>query len=236
MLTTPDVASNPSNSDRALLRNVGALLEFRAPYLEQKLLRLGVVERLEEAAQLFQEVKKYLVLADGERGRAVPMFSARVDEAWHQFALFTPEYIAFCQRFAGAYLHHAPSESAEADPGTATVESLSFAEFQRAYEHQFGPLASAWFDELHLRSHTRLRRSRALAVLEVQSEAGRAVLSSMQTPPVVLCRASLKAEAALRFVAEQRTFLVRELPALSDAERIALCQPLVKFRMLSVAP
>lgn len=51
--------------------------------------------------------------------------SEPVDIGWHQFILHTREYAAFCQRIAGRFLHHVPTESGDADahgePAHATL-------------------------------------------------------------------------------------------------------------------
>lgn len=217
-----------------LLDNLAALLAHRAPYLEDKLLHLGVVDTREEAAELFQEVKKYLALADSE---PMPMFSARVDEAWHQFALFTREYSEFCQAFAGAYLHHNPAESGRSERSALPQKPLpSFEDFQRAYELRFGALPTAWFDERHLAANTRLARTAEFPELIVRPSGDRVELVHVAADPIVVCRTSIRAAPALRFIAAERVFLLRELPELSAADRIQLCQPLVKYRVLRVAP
>lgn len=36
--------------------------------------------------------------------------SPLVDIGWHTFILYTREYMAFCQRVAGAYIHHSPND------------------------------------------------------------------------------------------------------------------------------
>jgi hypothetical protein len=228
MLTPSDL---PQGS--ALLRNLDEVLAYRVPELERKLLGLGLVEHAERAAELFQEVKKYLVLADSERELTLPMFSARVDETWHQFALFTREYIDFCTRFAGTYLHHQPSASNERSDAR---RSATFSDFQRVYERTFGSLPAAWFDELHLLPHTRLRCDRRLGPLRVECDAVRAHLVVDDVKSSVLCSTGRDGLAALRFIAEHPTFLLRELPGLRDTDRVRLCQPLVQFRILHVAP
>lgn len=43
----------------------------------------------------------------------VVMPSLAVDEAWHEFILFTRQYQAFCQKAFGYYLHHTPAEAME---------------------------------------------------------------------------------------------------------------------------
>ncbi|WP_405439514.1 hypothetical protein [Streptomyces niveus] len=37
------------------------------------------------------------------------MYSVRVDEAWHQFILYTDEYMDLCRRFFGHYAPQQPS-------------------------------------------------------------------------------------------------------------------------------
>jgi hypothetical protein len=73
----------------------------------------------EEAADIFMQVKKWLWLANLRRqsgldgGLHIDMSLVVIDEMWHNFVLFTKEYSAFCQRYFGYYLHHAPTTEAE---------------------------------------------------------------------------------------------------------------------------
>jgi hypothetical protein len=210
------------------------LMAFEAPYLEAKLLRLGLVETREEAASLFQEVKKYLLLAEHYSPRTLPMFSVRVDEIWHQFVLFTAEYAEFCARFAGRFLHHAPSE---ADAETAREQVVSFAEFRAEYAARFGELSSHWSDELSLKPATRLAQAVHALPLRVETEENHARLVHAGSREQLVCRTPKRCADALRFIASERCFLVRELPGLRvDRERIELCRPLVKFGILRLAP
>lgn len=43
--------------------------------------------------------------------RMVSMPSQAVDDAWHEFILFTRNYDTFCQRALGRFLHHVPAEA-----------------------------------------------------------------------------------------------------------------------------
>jgi hypothetical protein len=210
-----------------------SLLGFQAPYLIEKLVNLRVVDAAKEAEALFVEVKRHLFLALTLEGRTLPVFSTRVDEAWHQFILFTREYHEFCTRFAGRYLHHSPRESSGSGRGASP---LGFEEFVVEYECRFGPLSELWHDHLAVAPHTRLRRPGHADALDVGSEGSRAVLMRRGSPPVVLCRVDARAEPALRFISREPAFLVRELPGrLSDAERVSLARPLVQFRVLQLA-
>ncbi|MBP1157561.1 MULTISPECIES: hypothetical protein [unclassified Paenibacillus] len=51
--------------------------------------------------------------------KQVPMYSAKVDLAWHEMLMFTREYQTFCERFCGSMIHHAPhaEEGRSPNPG-----------------------------------------------------------------------------------------------------------------------
>lgn len=74
-------------------------LHHRAPFLIEKLLNEHVVETADEAEALFTEVKRFLVLNQVNRSRIWKMYSLRIDEVWHQFVLFTAEYIEFWKMY-----------------------------------------------------------------------------------------------------------------------------------------
>ena len=46
-----------------------------------------------------------------------------VDIGWHTFILYTRDYSDFCQRVAGRYLHHAPSDVSGTDNPTGAVSA-----------------------------------------------------------------------------------------------------------------
>jgi hypothetical protein len=235
MLTRLKEARVESPSADAGARRMQAMLGFEAPYLADKLLRLGIAKSRAHAEELFLEVKKYLALAALRADGEVPMFSTRVDQVWHEFVLFTREYALFCTHHVGHFMHHAPLEAAGAD-GAGARPVWTFDEFRRAYEACFGALSPIWSDELALAPDTRLAWAGWVSPLGVVQEEGRALLLRHADPPQVLCRADARARAALEFIARHRFFLVRELPGLSsDRARLELCEPLVKFRILNLA-
>jgi len=47
-------------------------------------------------------------------GRMVSMPSQAVDDAWHEFILFTRIYQSFCRNALGRFLHHTPAEAMSA--------------------------------------------------------------------------------------------------------------------------
>nr|CAI43946.1 hypothetical protein [Sorangium cellulosum] len=210
------------------------LLSFRAPWLEEKLVKERMVASREEGARLFDEVKKYLFLVEADAETQIPMFSRRLDEIWHQFILFTEEYEAFGQRFFGALVHHAANTAPRAKLDTRPV--LGFEPFRARYEALFGPISDAWRDELAVTADTRLIRVTFGRPIFVRAEAEAAELVWSLEPPRTVLRADARAKDALQFIVDCDHFYVRELPGLGDAERVTLCRPLVKCGVLRIAP
>ena len=75
---------------------------------------LALVARLQDklnlpkelALELFEDMKRFLFLCGvSEEPLAPPEF---IDEAWHNFILFTKDYAKFCQEKFGKFIHHLP--------------------------------------------------------------------------------------------------------------------------------
>lgn len=209
-----------------------AALAHQAPFLIEKLLKERIARTADEAEALFSEVKKYIVLVRSDETRIWEMHSLRVDEAWHQFILFTAQYMDFCQRFFGRYIHHSPSNAPEAKSEKA-VPVASFAMFRERYEALFGaPLPDLWYDERSVTPDRRVVNERAgLLTLRRAGD-----MIDLVTPAGdVLMTVNDIAREALAFVARTGAFYVREVPGeLADDEKIALISTLVEYRVLRV--
>lgn len=106
---------------------------FEAPYLMEKLLRDQKFSSKEEYQLYFSEFKRYVYLAKiTPQDMQLAMLSDKVDEVWHQFILFTREYMKFCDKFLGRYLHHMPNTSHTRN----SQDSLG--NFRMAYTESFG--------------------------------------------------------------------------------------------------
>jgi hypothetical protein len=68
---------------------------------------LGAAQR----RQVFEALRDYFQLCHQAKKRLVAMPSQVVDDAWHEFILFTRQYQQFCQRGLGRFLHHTPAEA-----------------------------------------------------------------------------------------------------------------------------
>jgi hypothetical protein len=211
-------------------------LSFEAPYLIEKLLADHVCASKDEAEVLFREVKRYFFLNRADQGKIWEMHSFRIDEIWHQFVLFTRQYMEFCTRYYGMYLPHSPSNAPEAPKNspTQTTPVATFREFRAYYEKVFGePLPDCWYDERNVNLHRRVLDARVGRLLF--KEDGDRVELVDGAGEVVFSINSI-ANEAMSFIAEAGAFYVRELPGdLVDDEKIALVATLVEHKLLRLA-
>lgn len=211
-------------------------LQHEAPYLIEKLLKERIVDSEAEGQALFREVKRFIVLVRTDPSVLWDMYSLRIDEAWHQFVLFTREYIEFCARYFGLYIQHSPSNApvSEDDEIREPREVPTFQLFEKRYQELFGePLPAVWFDETSVVPHRRVVNDLAGALtvrddgelISLVDACGHAVLSISEL-----------ARPALHFIASTGAFYVRELPGgLTDDEKVAVIATLVEHRILRVA-
>ncbi|WP_330327890.1 glycine-rich domain-containing protein [Streptomyces pseudovenezuelae] len=209
----------PRTADRS------AAVDFRAPYLIEKLLKEQIVDSAEEAELLFREVKRYFVMVHEHPDRPWQMHSLRVDEAWHQFILFTVEYQKYCERFFGRYVHHAPSNAPAGDPQMERLPA-PFHEFKEQYESRFGEaLPDVWYDGRTLTSRRRLVNEQAGRQRVRPDEDGFHLIAPNGE---TLISVNEVAAEALEFIARTGAFYLRELPGhLSTPEKLELATALV---------
>lgn len=224
--SSPDISTRPSR----LLEAVA----FEAPFVVDKLVKDRIADTRAEAVQLFTEAKKFVVLCEATADAVCEMYSVRVDEAWHQFILFTAEYTDFCHRYFGRYVPHSPNTALAGHPDPDSGSStMSFASFRSRYEALFGEsLPDVWYD---IRCITLWRRMIAESdswsiaqqdgVVALTDPSGHGVLSVNDL-----------AGDALEFVLRTGAFYVRELPGdLTDGEKLSLAEALVISGLLRVA-
>jgi hypothetical protein len=206
-------------------------LAYEAPFLIEKLLKDHIVETAEEGETLFTEVKRFLVLVDADRSKVWDMYGSRVDTVWHQFILFTKQYMDFCQRFFGRYLPHSPSNAPESQQMNPD-EITSFEDFQGRYFELFGKsLPDAWFDEKSVTLRRRVLNDRA-GTLTVRDEGE--LVSLLTESGELLLSVNEFGQDALAFIARTGAFYVREVPGLDDEEKVALVATLVEHNVLRV--
>lgn len=60
---------------------------------------------------IFMGLRDWFLINHTAGRRKLAMPSQAVDDAWHEFILFTRNYRDFCQRGLGHFLHHVPAEA-----------------------------------------------------------------------------------------------------------------------------
>jgi hypothetical protein len=210
------------------------LLKYRAPFLIEKLLKDAVIESLEEGERLFTEVKRWMFLVSLERTKSWEIYSYRVDEVWHQFILFTSEYMKFCDHYFGTYFSHYPS-NAPVDYSGDEKLSGTFDEFEQLYLKTFKTeLPDIWFDERNITTKRRILNNNPGELFVKEEDQ---LVKLMIGDENVLMTINLLAKEAITFIATTKAFYVRELPGdLTDDEKTLIISSLVGAHLLRVAP
>lgn len=226
-----------------LHNDLRAALSYEAPFLIEKLVQDYIVRSESDAEDLFREVKRYIVFVQANRDSIWDMHSLRIDEAWHQFVLFTREYIDFCHEYFGMYVQHRPANAPETDAGDTDGEPEhvplrlgTFEEFAQRYQIFYRePLPDVWRDENAVTRDQRLLNKLANK-LAVHIGDGMAHLVNPSTGDRLFSVSELAREG-LEMIARTGTFFVREIPGeLSDDEKVAIAASLVQAKLLRTAP
>lgn len=64
-----------------------------------------------QRAAVLDALREYFLFCRQAGRRMVAMPSQAVDDAWHEFILFTRQYDKFCRHAFGRFLHHTPAEA-----------------------------------------------------------------------------------------------------------------------------
>src|SRR5277367_4404316 len=88
-----------------------------------------------------QELNTFFCLIGRNQG-PLAVSSRRVDDLWHTFILFTPQYRQFCTRYFGRYVDHQPNT-----PSTP-VSPEAFLNTFRALHEKFGHVPNEWTREI----------------------------------------------------------------------------------------
>jgi hypothetical protein len=80
-------------------------------FLDQRLAARRPELTPDQREQVFRGLRDYFHLCNTAGQRMVAMPSQVVDDAWHEFILFTRQYDQFCRNAFGRFLHHTPAEA-----------------------------------------------------------------------------------------------------------------------------
>lgn len=92
-------------------------LKKRHPHLNEAHIKL-----------VHQGLRDYFHVCNRAGDKMVSMPSQVVDDAWHEFILFTKKYETFCQQGLGRFLHHTPAEAMR-------TPTLAQTGIKRAWQH-----------------------------------------------------------------------------------------------------
>ena len=82
-----------------------------AGFLDQRLAQRRPELNAAQRAEVLAGLQDYFHLCHSAGRRLVAMPSQVVDDAWHEFILFTRHYQKFCRLAFGRFLHHTPAEA-----------------------------------------------------------------------------------------------------------------------------
>ena len=85
-----------------------------------------------------EELRRFLILAT-DLQKPLTMFSAYIDDAWHELMKDEAAYLEFCQSISGRPIEHVPSGK---DNPIVCIEWL------KEYEARYGDLNPLWFADI----------------------------------------------------------------------------------------
>jgi hypothetical protein len=96
---------------RSLLRQREAFIDHYpyTKFLDRRLAARRPQLSKEQRSLVLDGLREYFQLCRMANRRLVAMPSQAVDDAWHEFILFTRQYQQFCDRGLGRFLHHTPA-------------------------------------------------------------------------------------------------------------------------------
>ncbi len=125
---------------KTLLERQRAIDVYDLSFVRAKIADEGKLED-EDLPKIETELRRFLKLVLTHEG-PLAMIDRRVDEFWHTFILFTPQYWQFCDEAMGFYVHHQPRTS------TTPVSEVAISNFVEAYTSAFGHLDAFWLERL----------------------------------------------------------------------------------------
>lgn len=111
------------------------VLNYKHPELMERLKRKLHLSH-EDAVQLFEDVKKYLYLCMIAGKKIAP--TERIDAGWHEFLMFTKDYMDFCTKHFGTFIHHTPAPTLGPRPVMRVSDTVKLAVLH------FGSVSMNW--------------------------------------------------------------------------------------------
>ena len=106
---------------------LGEVLAYNNPAIEQRFMAIYGTDKAATNV-IFNSAKKWLWLCYQRRQLGLDIHLSIdtplliIDEMWHNFILFSDDYIKFCKHFFGHYIHHMPTTKALENELRASME------------------------------------------------------------------------------------------------------------------
>ena len=91
-------------------------IEYIKTYIFHKSIKKKIIDKHPQLTNdqvhlVFTALRDYFWMCNKAKRKMVAMPSQIVDDAWHEFILFTRNYKIFCKKSLGRFLHHTPTEA-----------------------------------------------------------------------------------------------------------------------------
>ncbi|WP_367607831.1 hypothetical protein [Legionella sp. W05-934-2] len=141
-----------------MLPALSDLLDYQHPKVIQTYVRTFQVDE-SEAIALFQEMLTFLWIStkhtldrQAQPNNKQLQFQfvmhqemRPIDDMWHNFILYTRDYIQFCDRYFGTYIHHEPDIAIDKIPTEAEFTTNMAKYLEYVYEHLGELTLRRWF-------------------------------------------------------------------------------------------
>lgn len=147
LLTCSFYAYNYHYKSKNQVNTINAIMDYKMPQVVARCKKDHDYSD-EDMVILEQELKRYLALSvvTTKDDLGTGMYSSDVDNLWHSFILFTPEYADFCHTHMGHFIHHMPETDEIRSPEKQEASRKDFQAFVNNYEKTFNQeIHPIWF-------------------------------------------------------------------------------------------
>ena len=150
-----------------MVKTLESVMEYKSKHVLKRFLKMHDLPR-HKAELIFEDTKRYLwlnakIAEKRALGKDVPdVYISKsmviIDEMWHTFILNTREYIAFCEKHFGEFVHHPPDcpkyfNNLKKLGEEKTNEILLEEMIALVFDHFGEEVSMRWFNTYHKYAH-----------------------------------------------------------------------------------
>lgn len=91
------------------------LIQYKNIHIVHRYMKDNAIDDEEYSLKVFDETKKFLYVCAKSDQICAP--SPIIDDMWHTFLLYSVDYMNFCRKYLGKFIHHIPNDQSEKDFG-----------------------------------------------------------------------------------------------------------------------